>query len=198
MSDLLARLKAETQDCHQSLEDALDIMCPSMQRGEYLSLLAGFRGFVVPWEVALAASLPAAMRDFALQREKTALLDDDLRFMSDGTCIPALLPQCTIDWPMDTVAQCLGSMYVMEGSTLGGRIIGPAMASRFNLSDRRGYAYFDPYGDRTGSMWNAFKALATSCVPDNDIDQAVTAARATFEALEVWLCSPGRQSTGMR
>jgi heme oxygenase len=192
MSDLLARLRAETQDCHQSLENALDIMRPSMQREDYFSLLAGFRGFVAPWEAALVASLPAPMRAFALQREKTALLDDDLRFISDETCVPEQLPQCVIDWPLHTVAQCFGSMYVMEGSTLGGRIIGPAMASRFNLSDRRGYAYFDPYGDRTGSMWNAFKRLATESVQPDDNDQAVWAARATFEALEMWLCAPSR------
>lgn len=185
--DLLTRLKAETQDCHQSLEDGLDIMRPSMQRDEYLAMLVRFRGFVAPWESALVASMPVSLREFARQREKTALLDADVRFISDGRCAPHDVPQCTIDFPLQSVAQCLGSMYVMEGSTLGGRIIGPAMAARFNLSDRRGYAYFDPYGERTGSMWKAFKALATESVPVPDIDQAVMAARATFMALESWL-----------
>lgn len=193
MSELLARLKAETQDCHQSLEDAVDIMRPSMQRAEYFALLAGFRGFVAPWEKALVAALPVPMREFALQREKTALLDGDLRFISDDHCVPDQLPQCEIDWPLQDTAACMGSMYVMEGSTLGGRIIGPAMAQRFGLSDRRGYAYFDPYGERTGSMWNAFKALATSSVPVQEIDRAVVAARATFMALQSWLSAPNPQ-----
>lgn len=78
----------------------------------------------------------------------------------------------------------------MEGSTLGGRFIGPAMAQRFGLSDRQGYAYFDPYGDRTGSMWNAFKAEAVARVPAGEYDAAVAAARATFDALQHWLPQP--------
>lgn len=190
MVDLLNRLKIETAAWHSALESALDLMRPSLSRDEYIALLASFRGFVAPWEVALEASVPAAWQPFVRTRHKTALLDADLAFLCDSN-IPRFSEMSASalrqSVPFDSLGQALGSMYVMEGSTLGGRIIGPAMASRFGLSDHRGYAYFDPYRDRTGSMWKAFKEAAAEGVPVTQYDAAVVSAQQTFIALQRWL-----------
>lgn len=194
MSDLLSRLKRETSDCHITLEKALDLARPDMLRAEYIVLLKGFRGFVGPWERAIAAALPARLHGFAQEREKTALLDADLRYMggemggeAGGDAEGARRDVAWVPFPLESIAQALGSMYVMEGSTLGGRIIGPAMAARFNLPEGLGYTYFDPYGAHTGSKWNAFKALAEAEISPQQHDIAVMAARDTFTALHQWL-----------
>lgn len=171
----------------------MDIMRPTLSRSEYIALLTRFRAFVAPWETALRVALPDALHPFAVTREKTALLDADLAFLGappvEASLAVAGAAQAAAV-PMQCVGACFGTLYVMEGSTLGGRFIGPAMAQRFGLSDRQGYAYFDPYGDRTGSMWNAFKAEALAQVPTTEYDAAVTAARATFDALQKWLPLP--------
>jgi heme oxygenase len=193
MTDLLSRLKIETADCHHALERDMDIMRPTMSRSEYVALLTRFRAFVAPWESILRAALPDALHPFVDAREKTALLDADLAFLGAAPIAPSLAQAGAAQAaavPLQGVGACFGSLYVMEGSTLGGRFIGPAMAQRFGLSDRQGYAYFDPYGDRTGSMWNAFKAEAVAQVPAAEYDAAVTAARATFDALQHWLPQP--------
>jgi heme oxygenase len=78
-------------------------------------------------------------------------------------------------------------MYVMEGSTLGGRFIAPHVAKLFHLQNGRGNAYFDGYGPRTGSMWNAFRVTASAAVPHEQVDVAIDAAIATFDSLYDWL-----------
>jgi heme oxygenase len=194
MTDLMSRLKRETADCHQALEQALDLGRPAMAHADYIALLAGFRGFVAPWERAIAAAVPVRLRAFVQEREKTPLLDADLTFLSESRLVPELLPNCDALPRLSLLGDIFGSMYVLEGSTLGGRFIGPAMAKRFNLSERQGYAYFDPYQAHTGSMWNAFKALAVAELAEDEYDAAVGAARATFSALHAWL-RPGTLGT---
>ncbi|MCY0388054.1 biliverdin-producing heme oxygenase [Robbsia sp. Bb-Pol-6] len=192
MTELLTRLKNDTADAHEALERALDLARPEMARPAYVALLEGFRGFVAPWEARLAVALPERLGDFAREREKTPLLDADLRHLSGGACDPAALPVCTALPALDTLPRALGSMYVMEGSTLGGRFIGPAMARRFGLSEHLGYGYFDPYREHTGSMWNAFKVRMAEEVAPEQAAAAVAAARETFAALHVWLAPRAR------
>lgn len=187
MTELLNRLKNDTAEAHEALERALDLARPVMERATYVALLEGFRGFVAPWEARLAAALPERLQGFAREREKTALLDADLRYLSDGARDPADLPACTALPVLDSLPRALGSMYVLEGSTLGGRFIGPAMAQRFALADHLGYGYFDPYRDHTGSMWNAFKTRMAAEIAPEQAGPAIAAARETFTALQAWL-----------
>jgi len=215
MADLLNRLRTETADCHRALENALDMMRPSLSRREYIALLAAFRGFVGPWEAALEAAVPAEWQPFVRARHKAALLEADLAFLlsihrddhaaglrndaapgAQRSAPPALPPAMRAEiapevlgrlLPLDSLGRAFGSMYVMEGSTLGGRMIGPVMANRFGLSEHRGYAYFDPYRERTGSMWNTFKETAAQGVPVDQYDAAVRSAQQTFAVLQQWL-----------
>ncbi|BAO86611.1 biliverdin-producing heme oxygenase [Caballeronia cordobensis] len=183
--DLLSRLKHETAACHARLEDALDLMRDDLQRDEYIALLERFYGFVAPWEDAAAACMPASLADFFDARRKAPLLAADLAALTGKQ--PQLDP-CH-DLPrMHTLGEAFGSMYVMEGSTLGGRFIAPHVATRLHLEPGVGNAYFDGYGPRTGSMWNAFRATAAASVPERESDDAVQAAIATFESLRAWLC----------
>lgn len=51
----------------------------------------------------------------------------------------------------ETCAEALGALYVVEGSTLGGRVIQRTLTSR-GISDIR-LNFLDPYGEDTGQMW---------------------------------------------
>jgi len=189
--DLLSRLKNETAACHARLENALDLMRDDLQRDEYIALLERFYGYVAPWEDAAAACLPSSLADFFDARRKASLLAADLAALTGETPSAGSLPQAGArdDLPrMDNIGDAIGSMYVMEGSTLGGRFIAPHVAERLDLVPGRGNAYFDGYGPRTGSMWNAFRETAAASVPERLHDDAVKAAIATFESLQAWLC----------
>jgi len=189
--DLLSRLKNETAACHARLENALDLMRDDLQRDEYIALLERFQGYVAPWENAAGACMPASLKDFFDARRKAPLLAADLAALTGkqrtGDCVPQADPRNDLPH-MHNVAEAFGSMYVMEGSTLGGRFIAPHVAQRLALTPGIGNAYFDGYGLRTGSMWNAFREIAAASVPALHHDDAVKAAIATFESLHAWLC----------
>ncbi|WP_050453862.1 biliverdin-producing heme oxygenase [Candidatus Burkholderia verschuerenii] len=185
---LLSRLKHDTAASHTRLENALDLMRDDMQRDEYIVLLERFHGYVAPWEDAVAAALPASLAGFFDARRKTALLAADLAVLTGER--DAIVPPATRDLPaLPNIGAAFGSLYVMEGSTLGGRFIAPHIARLLDLAPRQGNAYFDAYGDRTGSMWNAFRDTAAATVPESQYDDAVQAAIATFDGLQAWLCS---------
>jgi heme oxygenase len=181
--DLLSRLKNETTECHERLENALDLMRLEWLREDYVALLEGFCGYVAPWEDAAAASMPAYLRDFFDGRRKASLLASDLAHLTgdnnraNGVTKIEQLPA------MDSIGRVFGAMYVMEGSTLGGRFI----ATVLGLQSGSGNAYFEGYGLRTGSMWNAFRETASANVPSEQYDEAVHAAIATFDGLHGWL-----------
>jgi heme oxygenase len=83
----------------------------------------------------------------------------------------------------------LGSLYVMEGSTLGGQVISRILDRSPDLIGR--VRYFDPYGPRTGAMWRAFRAgLRGRVAAGADRRSIVAAAVQTFELLEDWLIRP--------
>ncbi|SPB18288.1 hypothetical protein NOV72_05487 [Caballeronia novacaledonica] len=189
--DLLSRLKNESAACHTRLENALDLMRDDLDRDEYIALLERFYGYVAPWEAAVAACMPASLGNFFDARRKAQLLAADLAALTGETQRSACVPHADShdDLPrMRNIGDAFGSMYVMEGSTLGGRFIAPHVAERLDLAPGRGNAYFDGYGARTGSMWNAFRETATASVPEHQYDDAVKAAIATFESLHAWLC----------
>jgi heme oxygenase len=188
--DLLARLKHETAACHTRLENALDLMREDWSRDEYVALLERFFGYVAAWESAARPRMPAHLRDFFDARCKSALLAADLRVLTGDAGHAATLPLAEGDATLpalDGIGRVFGSMYVMEGSTLGGRFIAPHVARLFGLANGEGNAYFDGYGPRTGSMWNAFRETAAATVPPEQYDDAVGAAIATFEGLHAWL-----------
>ncbi|SAK94538.1 Heme oxygenase [Caballeronia hypogeia] len=190
-SDLLSRLKNETAACHTRLENALDLMRDNLQRDEYIALLERFYGFVAPWEDEAARCMPAALADFFDARRKAPLLAADLAALTGERRPVASVPQADAryDLPrLHNIGDVFGSMYVMEGSTLGGRFIAPHVAACLDLPPGLGNAYFDGYGPRTGSMWNAFREIAAASVPEFQHDDAVRAAIATFESLHSWLC----------
>ncbi|WP_175940405.1 biliverdin-producing heme oxygenase [Caballeronia sp. BCC1704] len=188
--DLLSRLKQETAACHSRLEHTLDLMRDGLQRDEYIALLERFYGYVAPWEDAVGACLPASLHAFFDERRKTSLLAADLVALSGDPAAAEsiMIANARSLPPIDDLGSAFGSLYVMEGSTLGGRFIAPHVAEQLGLAPGVGNAYFDGYGARTGSMWNAFRETAVSVVPETGYDAAVSAAIGTFDSLQAWLC----------
>jgi heme oxygenase len=74
----------------------------------------------------------------------------------------------------------LGALYVTEGATLGGAVIAPHLRS--TLAAPVPLAFFEAYADQVGTRWAEFRRVTRSTLTDHDeIDRAVTAARAVFE-----------------
>jgi heme oxygenase len=86
-----------------------------------------------------------------------------------------------------TPAEALGALYVLEGSSLGGRVILKELKRRdVSLA---GLGFLDPYGADTSRRWQSFLAILereiTSCEQKAD---AVKGALDTFAFARLCLC----------
>ncbi|WP_185961438.1 biliverdin-producing heme oxygenase [Telmatospirillum sp. J64-1] len=186
---LAARLRRETWPIHQRLEDDLGLMAPDLSRERYLWLLTRFWGFHSPWEAALTAIFGEGDAIFA-PRRRLHLLEQDLTFLGLTAEEIAALPLCPHLPVFRSREEALGSLYVLEGSTLGGRFITRHVRARFGWSEEQGMAYFHSHGAQVGAMWQDFRRIL-SAHSSPAADDAITGmAVATFIALHRWLCVP--------
>lgn len=184
-NDLASYLRDQTTDAHRTLEDGLDLLSHAHDRQRIVALLERFHGFHAVWEAAIRQRTKFAA--FHAPRGRLPHLRRDLSALGRTSAEVRALEVCgpAEDLVRDE-ATALGSLYVMEGSTLGGQLIGRAFADAAWLP-RGGLTYFDPYGRRTGEMWRGFKGW----LDDQPADQARAAegARATFALLHGWLAA---------
>ena len=183
---LLKRLKVETREAHDRIEAAIDLERRIASRDAYRDLLARFYGFHMAWESEAAAVAPD--RDFFQSRCKTQLLARDLETLGLGSDDIIRLPRCQPLMPLPAPEAVLGSMYVVEGSTLGGAIIAREVENRLGLTAETGCAYFRSYGRDVAAMWKSFGVkLLEASSPEAD-DLIVGAAQETFNVMHDWLC----------
>jgi heme oxygenase (biliverdin-IX-beta and delta-forming) len=174
---LLLRLREETRPAHHRLEAELDLLSDGLTLERYGAVLTRFHWFLRTWEPVVARLLGDDA--FFEPRRKVDLLARDLRALQlrpvGGSCddLPAL----------GTRAQAMGSLYVVEGSTLGGQLIARHARRSLDLPAGGGTAFFESYGPAVGARWVAFRErLAETSSPLTD-GSAVAAARQTFLCL---------------
>jgi Heme oxygenase len=81
--------------------------------------------------------------------------------------------------PNMSQAFALGVMYVIEGSTLGGRVILKNIQPSLQLSEENGASYFAGYKANTGIYWKNFLEALTS-YPQNEADEKEIIAGADY------------------
>ena len=93
-----------------------------------------------------------------------------------------------IHGPLPNAEAVLGSMYVVEGSTLGGAMIARDVENRLGLTAETGCAYFRSYGRNVAAMWKSFGAVLMEASSPEADDLIVGAAQDTFTVMHDWLC----------
>ncbi len=177
---MLARLRAATGETHARVEASLRLTDEPLDRDRYARILARLHGFWRGWEPRVAALL--ADEAFLAPRRRRHLLAADLAALGHA-------PDATQPCPppvLGSEAEAWGSLYVMEGSTLGGRSMLPHLERQLGLRDGFGCSYFAGYGPATGRMWRAFLSRLEA-QPTDHADAIVAGAIATFDRLEVWV-----------
>jgi len=190
--NLLQRLKRETALAHDRIEQAFGLRARTSSTSAYRDLLARLYGFHAVWEPRVEAVLPDP--ELFRGRQKTGHLINDLRALGMADSDIGELSLCRSLMPLHSSAEAIGSMYVIEGSTLGGAIIARHVERGLGFDRRNGCSYFRCYGEDVGPMWKAFGAkLLVLCRP-SESDAVVASANQTFEVLQAWLC--GEQGSG--
>lgn len=184
-ADLPSRLRSATEVAHRRLEQGLDLLGRPLSRERFLVTLSRFWGFHAVWEPALRKR--GNLSGLMAKRYRIDSLARDLMALGLSQNMIDALPQCEAAAELCTSTErALGSLYVLEGSTLGGQLITRALLDAPWLPPR-GLSYFDPYGPSTGAMWREMRtALKTSSstVADPLVESG---ARATFARLHDWL-----------
>jgi heme oxygenase len=181
--DFLARLKQETAAEHAAIEAAADIMHEAFNHVDYRRYLEQSYAFYKPVERLLEEArvwetlgLPGA------ERNKLPLLARDLESLgSDPGGLPRAAPP-----ELGDVDQAVGCAYVLEGSTLGGRIISRHVQACLGVDVPRNF--LECYGAKTGERWQEFRAALARHARGRDVEnRVITGAKATFSAFTRWL-----------
>jgi two-component system, chemotaxis family, sensor kinase Cph1 len=179
---LPARLRAETADAHARVERAFDLPAMLSSLDTYRSTLVALHGFFAVVEPRLEATLSDPI--FYPARRKLPLLRADLHALGLQAEDVARLPHCPWSPAICSRHEALGTLYVLEGATLGGAIISRMAVRR--LGPGTPTSYFGAYGMRRGRMWSVLKGRLLEVQGSEDW-RAIQAASACFRALEAWL-----------
>jgi len=180
VSDSLhARLREATQVAHEALERDLDWEARVATLPGYRDLLVRLRGFHAAYEPAIATALADAA--FFDPRRRLAGLDADLHALDGAALGTQPMPAAP---RLDGAGAALGALYVLEGSTLGGAVIGRHVARLHG--EGVPLAYYAGRGRATGPLWREFRERLDG-VPEAEAATAFAAGIATFEAMRGWL-----------
>lgn len=161
------------------------------------SMLAFYRPLeseLVPGAAALLARHPHPNPDYRY-RPRAPLLADDCRALG-------LTPNRLHDSPQELrlergPAYLLGVLYVVEGSTQGGRLIARHLSSTLGVGEHSGASFFNMH--RSGNFWMAFRHWLDSGLAGDyrdDVESITEGADMTFSALRVHLERWERRSVG--
>lgn len=187
---VLAQIRAATRHCHDELETGADIVARLTCTAGRPALLATFHRLYANGEAALAPHLlPLRDLDFERRRKAPALLAGLQSLGSDGAA--GRLAGKGAGPAFADAAEALGFAYVLEGATLGGRIVRRQVAQASASLD--GLDFFDFYGADTGPRWQQFcRVLERECAAD--ATAAVAGASAGFAYMADGLLPPGGPS----
>ncbi len=174
----LNRIRAATGEAHARLEarfDAIERLADPAQRDDTIRVYG---------DLYLAANEALGPTAVALGLGSARRADAFAGRLPTATHAPFPDPA--------TAAEALGMLYVIEGSTLGGRIILRQLAAR-GIDDPR-LAFLDPYGADTGRHWRDFLAILERETSDDAANaaEAVQGAIRGFRFAEATLCGGPR------
>jgi heme oxygenase len=186
---LSAWLRTVSAPQHKAVEAAASLPQSILTLADYAACLGRFLSVVAPLEHHLGRfkqrdgiHLAARVRTPALQADLIAL-----------NINPDHIPHLHIPRPA-SFAQAFGALYVLEGSTLGGKLILKAVASRLGPQIAGATAFFAGHGENAGPMWQSFKTVLDTFGRTRPAQQALVAkgAEQTFRYFALALKAPDR------
>jgi heme oxygenase len=183
----LIALRRATAQSHAAIDRLLGIDA-YLERARYVRILAAFDGFYRVWEPRIEAALPEPWARWFLARSRRPFLERDMAVLE---AMPFALSARLTDRmrfdagdDADAGAAAFGSMYVLEGSSLGGVLIAERVVQALGITPANGGAYFAGWGADTGRLWREFRqVLESQLVRAESIRVASESAVETFDVL---------------
>lgn len=179
----LELLRANTADSHKNLESlpvSASITSPNVTAEAYARYLKLMRDVIEDTENNIFPLLQNIFPDLE-ERKKLPLIDADLAFLNDS--------KTDSKWPFTqnsrtfSIPFAVGILYVVEGSSLGGRFILKNLQSALGYEEN-GVSYFNGYGNKTGSSWKNFLNTLTEYEEKNgNSDEIIAGADFAFQSI---------------
>jgi heme oxygenase len=185
---LSALLRARTNLLHRQTEQLLGLPGAIRTRDDYAMWLGRFLGLYEPLECLLTGFPEWETRGIVLpSRGHSTCIAADLAALGVDPAgemrAPAgLLPE------LPTFAHAFGALYVLEGATLGGRLILRHVEARLGAQIAGATRFFGGRGEAVGAMWQSFRAALDAFGHTRPLLQAdvVTGAERSFQAILNW------------
>jgi len=185
---LSAQLRERTAPLHAQIDGLLQLPGVIRNRADYQDWLGRFLGLYDPLEGLLAtfSDWDSLGLSLSSRRHTSCLVEDLVALGIDPRDPPRADPALLPDLP--TFAHALGALYVIEGATLGGRLILHDLEPRVGVPIAGATQFFGGRGEAVGPMWKSFRAA----LDDFSLKQpqlcadAVSGAERTFRAMVVW------------
>jgi len=175
------QLKDSTQVSHQALEKKMvSIIKKIRTRQDYVNFLKLMYGYYSALERRVQEYV--SEMEIGKRRKAERLLEDISYFESTST--PDL---CNELPPISSHAEALGAMYVMEGSTMGGKIIARMIEGQAGINGPSGFSFFNGYGEETGKMWEEFKLFLNKPLDELEKLNLILTANRTFRTFYNWI-----------
>jgi heme oxygenase len=153
------------------------VQAGTIDLASYRTLLCRLYGFHLAFEAAAG-----------IAPERSLWLAADLRTLGLAEQVVAALPLCPSLPRLDTPHRRLGALYVVEGSTLGGRELSKRLGHLFGRDEPAGRFFFSGRDADTGKSWRAFADALDVAGEDGAVrEEMIAAAVETFAAFETWL-----------
>jgi heme oxygenase len=160
---------------------------PRRSVDDYSRWLERLHGCYAPLEAQLER-LKSGLSVHWEARRKTPLLQDDLTRLGLTPGRIARRPLCGEVPQRSDLATAFGSLYVLEGATLLGRIIARHLHGRLGIDAAFGAAFFVSYGAEVDERWQSFRRrLAAAASSPETERRMIAAACETFVTLGRWL-----------
>lgn len=174
------RLRLVTRACHHAL-DHHPLLAPLLGTTpslvQYGDVLSALHGIYAQSEAAIVFYLRQypALFDYR-SRRKLFALESDLAVL--GRSPMPMQRDCPA---VDSCGAFFGTLYTLEGSTLGGQFIANHLrrvtATTFPLD------FYTVYGDQAGLRWDQFPHCAEALCPQSEYETAASTAAGLFESI---------------
>lgn len=176
-------LREKTALYHTKLEEtelSKAILKDDLSKEEYIDYLKAMYAFEKPFEAVYFPLLADYFSDID-KRKRAELIEKDIQVLGGSV---ADLELETFNTSDITLPEAIGAMYVMQGSSLGGRVILKHVNKHLGLEAENGASYFHGFGAETGRFWTTFLDEMWTLTAENpDQDKIIGGAVETFRVL---------------
>lgn len=160
-------------------------MHQELKLSQYITILHGFHGAFSSLEKACESAYLQINHPNLTLEKRSFLAQEDIDYLSGPSLHESLPLQLPVP-EIRTEAQVFGAVYVLEGSKLGGKVIGRHVNQVLGVTPQAGGRFFAGATEKNGLSWKEFLEVLAAFAEENPekADGIIQSANATFGYIE--------------